>query len=126
MIGVLRKFLPRTFSLITSVPKRCLTVSARLSHGDYEWEDPKSPEDIVNVTYVDREEIEHKIKGKVGDNLMFLAHRHDIDIEGACEAALVKIKLSINYFFLRYFDLFVGNLGCFKNLSGLLYVPRLC
>ena len=100
MIGVLRKFLPRTFSLITAVPKRCLTVSARLSHGDYEWEDPKSPEDIVNVTYVDREEIEHKIKGKVGDNLMFLAHRHDIDIEGACEAALVRIKLFIIYLFL--------------------------
>jgi len=59
-----------------------------LAHGDYEWEQPKSPEDIVNMTYIDRDNIEHRIQGKVGDNVLFLAHRHDIDIEGACEAAL--------------------------------------
>ena len=28
------------------------------------------------------------IDGKVGDNLMYLAHRHGIDMEGACEASL--------------------------------------
>merc|ERR1712227_74658 len=68
---------PRNFSL-----------SGKVLHGDFEWEDPKSPEEVVNITYVDRNDIEHKISGKVGDNVMFLAHRHDIDIEGACEAAL--------------------------------------
>ena len=47
-----------------------------------------SNENLLSV-YQDRDGIEHKIAGKVGDNLMFLAHRHDIDIEGACEAALV-------------------------------------
>ena len=46
--------------------------------------------DIVNITYIDRDNIEHNIEGKIGDNVLFLAHRHDIDIEGACEAALVK------------------------------------
>ena len=34
---------------------------------------------------------EHNIAGKIGDNVLFLAHRHDIDIEGACEAALVSL-----------------------------------
>ncbi|KER24644.1 hypothetical protein T265_07741 [Opisthorchis viverrini] len=28
------------------------------------------------------------MKGKVGDNLMYLAHRHNVEIEGACEASL--------------------------------------
>lgn len=28
-----------------------------------------------------------KIEGKIGDNVMYLAHRHGIDIEGACEAS---------------------------------------
>ena len=42
------------------------------------------------MTYIDRDNIEHRIRGKVGDNVLFLAHRHDIDIEGACEAALVS------------------------------------
>lgn len=28
------------------------------------------------------------IKGKVGDNLLYLAHRYEIPMEGACEASL--------------------------------------
>ena len=31
---------------------------------------------------------EVKIKGKVGDNVMYLAHRYQIPLEGACEASL--------------------------------------
>lgn len=62
--------------------------SAGRRHGDYEWQDPKSPEDVVNVTYVDRDGEEIHVKGKVGDNCLYLAHRHDIDLEGACEASL--------------------------------------
>lgn len=30
-------------------PRRPLSVSVPKLHGDFEWEDPKSPEDIVNV-----------------------------------------------------------------------------
>lgn len=74
-----------------AVTFRPLSVSSRIAHGDFEWENPKSPEDIVNVTYIDRHDIRHEIAGKVGDNLMFLAHRHDLDIEGACESALVSL-----------------------------------
>ena len=71
---------------------RELSVNSRLCHGDFEWEAPKSPKDIVNVIYIDRHDIRHEIAGKVGDNLMFLAHRHDLDIEGACESALVSLS----------------------------------
>ncbi|KYM79608.1 Adrenodoxin-like protein, mitochondrial [Atta colombica] len=42
----------------------------------------------VNVTFIDKAGKKIKIKGKVGDNVLYLAHRHEIDIEGACEASL--------------------------------------
>uniref|UniRef100_A0A1B0CD51 2Fe-2S ferredoxin-type domain-containing protein n=2 Tax=Lutzomyia longipalpis TaxID=7200 RepID=A0A1B0CD51_LUTLO len=28
------------------------------------------------------------VRGKVGDNVLYLAHRHEIEMEGACEASL--------------------------------------
>lgn len=28
------------------------------------------------------------VKGKVGDNILYLAHRYGIEMEGACEASL--------------------------------------
>ena len=36
----------------------------------------------VNVTYIDREGVAKPVRGKVGDNLMYLAHRHNIELEG--------------------------------------------
>ena len=36
----------------------------------------------VNITIVDRDGEEHHLKGKVGDNLLYLAHRYDIEMEG--------------------------------------------
>ena len=69
--------------------------------------------DIVNITYIDRDNIEHNIEGKIGDNVLFLAHRHDIDIEGACEAALVK----------KSFKAFIINKPVFL---GMLHMSCLC
>jgi len=34
------------------------------------------------VTYIDRDGNRIKVKGKVGDNLLYLAHRHGIEMEG--------------------------------------------
>ncbi|XP_023168021.1 adrenodoxin-like protein 1, mitochondrial [Drosophila hydei] len=59
-----------------------------LRHGEYEWKDPKSPDEIVNITYVDKDGKRTKVQGKVGDNVLYLAHRHGIEMEGACEASL--------------------------------------
>jgi len=47
-----------------------------------------SDSNTVNITYIDREGDSHHIKGKVGDNVMYLAQKHDLDVEGACEASL--------------------------------------
>ena len=56
-------------------------------------QDPSTPEDVVYVTFVARDGGKHVINGKVGDNLMYLAHRYQHDnpavaLEGACEASL--------------------------------------
>lgn len=42
----------------------------------------------VNVTFIDKMGKKVKVKGKIGDNVLYLAHRYEIDIEGACEASL--------------------------------------
>jgi hypothetical protein len=36
----------------------------------------------VNITYIDRSGEKIAVKGKVGDNVMYLAHRYGIELEG--------------------------------------------
>ncbi|XP_068139894.1 adrenodoxin-like protein 1, mitochondrial [Drosophila tropicalis] len=67
---------------------RSLHTSRFLQHGEYEWQDPKSAEEIVNIIYIDKDGKRFKVQGKVGDNVLYLAHRHGIEMEGACEASL--------------------------------------
>ncbi|RZC27710.1 adrenodoxin-like protein, mitochondrial, partial [Asbolus verrucosus] len=57
-------------------------------HGEYEWQDPKSPDEVVNITFITKEGERIPVKGKVGDNILYLAHRYKIPMEGACEASL--------------------------------------
>lgn len=57
-------------------------------HGEYEWQDPKSDDEIVYITYITKDGNKIPVKGKIGDNVLYLAHRHSIDMEGACEASL--------------------------------------
>ena len=46
------------------------------------------PHSRVNITYTDKFGKATKVRGKVGDNVLYLAHRHGIEMEGACEASL--------------------------------------
>ncbi|KAG8302739.1 adrenodoxin-like protein 1, mitochondrial [Homalodisca vitripennis] len=71
-----------------TIPKQHFHTSSLIFHGEYEWQDPKNEEDVVNVTYVDKDGNKKCVRGKVGDNLLYLAHRHEIEMEGACEASL--------------------------------------
>ncbi|XP_061401134.1 adrenodoxin-like protein 1, mitochondrial [Musca vetustissima] len=57
-------------------------------HGEYEWQDPKSEDEIVRVTFIDKNGKRTKVNGKVGDNVLYLAHRYEVEMEGACEASL--------------------------------------
>lgn len=36
----------------------------------------------VNVVYIDRSGKRIPVKAKVGDNVLYLAHKHGIDLEG--------------------------------------------
>ncbi|KXJ19302.1 adrenodoxin-like protein, mitochondrial [Exaiptasia diaphana] len=74
-----------------------------LLHGEYEFKDPKSPDEVVNITYIDAKGERHDVKGKVGDNVMYLAHRYNIPIEGACEASLACSTCHV-YVKEEYFD----------------------
>lgn len=42
----------------------------------------------VNITFIDKNGKEANVKGKIGDNALYLAHRYGIEMEGACEASL--------------------------------------
>ena len=83
--------------------RRSFHTRSPLAHGGYEWRDPKSEDEVVNVVYVDRQDNEIPIRGKVGDNVMYLAHRHKIEIEGACEASLACCTCHV-YVDHDYFD----------------------
>ncbi|CAK9295284.1 unnamed protein product [Gordionus sp. m RMFG-2023] len=60
-------------TLVQRLTKRYIHSSQSLLSGEYEYQDPKSPNDIVNVTFIDKEGKSYQVKGK---------------IEGACEASL--------------------------------------
>ncbi|KAI2588640.1 hypothetical protein G5576_017036 [Homo sapiens] len=49
---------------------------------------PERPGDVVNVVFVDRSGQRIPVSGRVGDNVLHLAQRHGVDLEGACEASL--------------------------------------
>lgn len=61
--------------------------------------------DTVKITYIDRDGISHEIDGKVGDNVMYLAQKHDLDVEGACEASLACCTCHV------YVEKFFDQLG---------------
>eukprot|EP00053_Salpingoeca_punica_P006944 m.64502 g.64502 ORF g.64502 m.64502 type:complete len:182 (+) comp13928_c1_seq1:80-625(+) len=63
------------------------TAQPRL-HGEFEMQDPKSEDEVVNITYINRAGQKVPVRGKVGDNVLYLAHRYGIEMEGACEASL--------------------------------------
>lgn len=72
---------------------RLIASTRILRHGSFEKQPPKNPEDVVNINVVDRKGQKHELKGKVGDNLLYLMHKFqednsDLMLEGACEASL--------------------------------------
>ncbi|XP_056399443.1 ferredoxin-2, mitochondrial [Hyla sarda] len=60
-------------------------------------------EETVDVVFVDREGKRIPVKGKVGESVLYLAHRYDIDLEGACESSLACSTCQV-YVSTEYFD----------------------
>ncbi|KAM9315040.1 ferredoxin-2, mitochondrial [Pholidichthys leucotaenia] len=67
---------------------RHLQTSIDLHHSEEGSANAEDPGDVVNVVYIDRSGKRIPVKAKVGDNVLYLAHKHGIDLEGACEASL--------------------------------------
>lgn len=67
---------------------RDFRTSPSIAHGEYEYQDPKSEEEVVNVEFISKDGSVIPLRGKIGDNVLYLAHRHGVDMEGACEASL--------------------------------------
>ncbi|XP_006787458.1 ferredoxin-2, mitochondrial [Neolamprologus brichardi] len=67
---------------------RHLQTSIGLYHSEEGSSNAEDPEDVVNVVYIDRSGQRIPVKAKVGDSVLYLAHKHGIDLEGACEASL--------------------------------------
>ncbi|CAM2109864.1 unnamed protein product [Caretta caretta] len=44
--------------------------------------------DVVNVVFIDRSGRRIPVQGRVGEDVLRLAQRHNIELEGACEASL--------------------------------------
>lgn len=42
----------------------------------------------MNIIFINKDGKKVPVRGKVGDNLLYLAHRYEIPMEGACEASL--------------------------------------
>ncbi|KAI5613609.1 ferredoxin-2, mitochondrial precursor [Silurus asotus] len=84
-----------------SAPSRELQTSINRHQGSSTVEDPD--EDVINVVFIDRSGQRIPVKAKVGDNVLYLAHRHGIELEGACEASLAcsTCHVYVNY---EYYD----------------------
>ncbi|XP_027990521.1 ferredoxin-2, mitochondrial isoform X2 [Eptesicus fuscus] len=67
---------------------RKFRVTGSRSAGEEEPSGPERPGDVVNVVFVDRSGQRIPVRGRVGDNVLHLAQRHGVDLEGACEASL--------------------------------------
>ncbi|XP_068108311.1 ferredoxin-2, mitochondrial isoform X2 [Hyperolius riggenbachi] len=62
------------------------TTAAAQSEGGGTVGEPS--EDTVEVVFIDREGKRIPARGKVGESVLFLAHRYNIELEGACESSL--------------------------------------
>lgn len=79
--------LNRLSYLWRAINYKFLHTSAQKLHGEYEMKDPTTPEETVHVTFVDKENNRVSVNGKIGDRLLYLAHKFNVEMEGACEAS---------------------------------------
>lgn len=70
-------YLPKEtkFENLFDQKKRFVSTTRCLWHGEYEWKDPKSEAEIVRVNFVNKDGKRTEVIGKIGDNVLYLAHR---------------------------------------------------
>ncbi|CAF1014049.1 unnamed protein product [Adineta ricciae] len=87
-MNIISRTIQHSLRSINPLYKKPLITVALRHHGDYEWQDPKSDDEVVNIVFINKDGKRIPIRGKIGDNLLYLGHRYGIEIEGACEASL--------------------------------------
>ncbi|XP_070229744.1 ferredoxin-2, mitochondrial isoform X2 [Bos mutus] len=66
--------------------------------GEEEAGGPERPGDVVNVVFVDRSGQRIPVSGRVGDNVLHLAQRHGLDLEGEeTEPQVEQTWSKVNY-----------------------------
>ncbi|KAM4643872.1 ferredoxin-2, mitochondrial [Amazona ochrocephala] len=65
-----------------------MVVTQRLLRGAVRGLSSSTEGTTVNVIFVDRTGREVPVQGRVGDNVLHLAQRNGLELEGACEASL--------------------------------------
>jgi hypothetical protein len=65
-------------------------------HGEYEFQDPKSEDEVVNVVFINKDRKHIPIRGKIGDNLMYLGHRYGVEIEGYLKFIYISFDIVLN------------------------------
>ncbi|XP_067320111.1 ferredoxin-2, mitochondrial isoform X2 [Anolis sagrei] len=68
-------------------PWRALLRSFRTAVA-FQVEEENCAAEVVNVVFIDRCGQRIPVQGRAGEDVLRLAQRHDIDLEGACEASL--------------------------------------
>jgi ferredoxin len=58
----------------------------------------------ISVTYIDRDGTRYDVKAPLGSNLLEVAHRENIDLEGACEGSLACSTCHVVVENKEYFD----------------------
>eukprot|EP00803_Ostreobium_quekettii_P001649 evm.model.scf_49.12 EVM.evm.TU.scf_49.12 scf_49:125832-127822(-) len=74
----------------------------RMHRAASEDDDPNAP--TIGVTFVERDGKERTVRAKIGENLLELAHRKEIDLEGACEGSLACSTCHVIVEDQSYFD----------------------
>lgn len=78
----------------------------------------------VNVVYVDRSGQRIPVKAKVGDNVLYLAHKHGIELEGDHYPSEITLKGTLKGLCLSFSYVPVSPRSL-RGLVGLLNVSRL-
>ena len=74
-------------------PGRVVRPSASFHHGPVlcHQEDAEARPDSVRVTFITKEGEATSVQGRVGERVLYLAHRKGIEMEGACEVFPIPI-----------------------------------
>ncbi|KAM4051727.1 ferredoxin-2, mitochondrial [Anomaloglossus baeobatrachus] len=97
-----RQHSPRNVQSAEDGGRTYQTTAASQSDEDGAAKEPK--EETVDVTFVDREGKRVPVKGKIGESVLYLAHRYGIELEGACESSLACSTCHV-YVSAEHFDI---------------------